>query len=427
MRFQPKEAGALIALSCSTLLLLALPLAPATVARAAGLNFTENGTPDAGWAAAGRAATAEDPTTVFGNPAGMARLDRPQVLLGVQPLFLRSSFDLDSSTSSGGGANPDATSVVVGGAYVHPLNEQWRLGTAVNSLLGGELDYGDSWAGRYYATQADLVTIEWNLASSYRVQEKVSLGAALRVVYAELTQEAAINNVLDGGADGKLKFEDDDTAVGVNLGVLYEARDDTRIGLRYRSEVDLDFRDNLRLRGVGPALAPLAGTRARIEMTLPQDLLLSVHHSLSSDVDVMLNVGWEDWSEFGRSDITLGSATRVGFTRDLSYEDTWHVALGGRYRVAPDWRVSLGFAYDSSPVDRSNRTVDLPLDRQIRLATGVQYDVNEDVTVGAAYTYIDLGDAEIRQAGGPLNGSLAGDYSPNEIHTFNVTLIWRFP
>jgi long-chain fatty acid transport protein len=57
----------------------------------------------------------------------------------------------------------------------------------------------------------------------------------------------------------------------------------------------------------------------------------------------------------------------------------------------------------------------------------VQHEVNEDVTVGAAYTYIDLGDAEIRQAGGPLNGSLAGDYSPNEIHTFNLTLIWRFP
>ncbi len=161
-------------------------------------------------------------------------------------------------------------------------------------------------------------------------------------------------------------------------------------------------------------------------MEFPQDLLLSVHHEFDERLELTMNLGWENWEEFGKSDITIQSGTSTSFTRDLDYDDTWHVAVGGRYRLDPRWRVSLGFAYDSSPVGRSDRTPDLPLDRQIRLATGVQYVVSEDVVLGASYVYVDLGDGDIRQTGGPLTGDLAGDYSPNRIHAVNVNLIWRF-
>jgi long-chain fatty acid transport protein len=85
------------------------------------------------------------------------------------------------------------------------------------------------------------------------------------------------------------------------------------------------------------------------------------------------------------------------------------------------------FAYDSSPFDHAeNRTPDLPLDRQIRYATGFQYDWNDDVTVGFAYTFLDAGNAKIDKTGGPLTGSLQGDYDKNYINIFNINVIWKF-
>jgi long-chain fatty acid transport protein len=39
----------------------------------------------------------------------------------------------------------------------------------------------------------------------------------------------------------------------------------------------------------------------------------------------------------------------------------------------------------------------LLLDRQIRIDTAIQYDWNKDVTIGAAYEYLDAGGAEIDQ------------------------------
>lgn len=101
-------------------------------------------------------------------------------------------------------------------------------------------------------------------------------------------------------------------------------------------------------------------------------------------------------------------------------------ALGGRYRFAPDWQWSLGFAFDSSPLSKSQRTPALPLDRQIRVGTGVQYALNERATIGAAYEYLNLGDADMDRDRGALSGRIQGDYATNEIHFFNATLSWKF-
>ena len=111
---------------------------------------------------------------------------------------------------------------------------------------------------------------------------------------------------------------------------------------------------------------------------------------------------------------------------DRNFDDTWHFAVGVQYQINETWLLSVGIAYDESPVSDSNRTPDMPLDRQWRYATGLQYDLSEDMTIGCAYELLDAGSAEIDQNRGPLAGEIAGDYSANYIHFFNVNLIKRF-
>jgi len=187
------------------------------------------------------------------------------------------------------------------------------------------------------------------------------------------------------------------------------------------------------LKNIGPILqgllnlSGLAGSEVDIDMTVPQAVLLSGYHQLTEHWAVMANIGWQDWSEFGKQDFTLRSTNATTFTQELDYDDTWHIALGAQYRFAERWLWSVGAAYDTSPMDDADqRTPDLPLDRQVRVGTGIQYDWNQDVTVGVAYEYMDAGEAEIDQAGGPLKGPLKGEYDPNAIHFFAVNLIWKY-
>ena len=410
----------------------------AAPAGAAGLLLYELGTPDLGTAAAGRAALAADAATAAANPAGMTRLDRSQSLAAFQGLYVNSRFDTDTA-DFGGGDGGNAGGFVPAGSlhYVHSLNPDWKLGISAGSYFGLGLDYGDSWAGRYYVTEAELLTFGVNPSVGYRVNEWLSVGGGFTIVYAELTQKAAINNSAVPGqaglGDGKLELEDDDVAYGFNLGILLEPRDDTRFGIAYRSEVDLEFKDVASLKNIGPVLqgilnlSGLAGSRVDIDMTIPQLVMVSAYHQLNDQWAVMGNIGWQEWSTFGKQDLTLSATDATTFTKDLGYDDTWHFALGAQYRFAPRWLWSVGAAYDTSPVDGDRkRTPDLPLDRQVRVGTGLQYDWNEDVTVGAAYEYLDAGDAGIDQGGGPLQGDLEGDYSTNAIHFFALNLIWKF-
>jgi long-subunit fatty acid transport protein len=85
---------------------LALSAGPAM---AAGFWLYEMGTPDLGTASAGRAASAQDAATVFGNPAGMTSLDRSQLLVGTQLVVGDIHFNRDSGTTVAGGNGGNAS------------------------------------------------------------------------------------------------------------------------------------------------------------------------------------------------------------------------------------------------------------------------------------------------------------------------------
>lgn len=423
---------------CSFLLaVLTVCLIPLS-GHAAGLWLYEQATPDMGLAAAGRAALAQDASTAALNPAGMTRLEGNQLEAGFLGLLVSAKFSADSATFAGGNGG-DAGGFVPAGSvsYVHSVNPDLKLGFTFGSYFGLGMDYGESWSGRYYIQTGDLVTMGINPNIGYRVNDWLSIGAGFSILRGELTQEVAINNNPLGigtTPDGKLKLDSNDVGYGYNLGVLVELREGTRFGLTYRSAIDLKFEDAARATNLSPGLDTLLNLilgpsrKVNMDLTVPQAVMFSAYQQLNDQWAIMGNIGWQDQSEFGKSNISLASNVSTTVTTDRNFEDTWHFALGTQYRFAPPWLLSLGFAYDESPVSTRYRTPDMPLDRQIRYATGIQYDLSEAVTLGAAYTYVDAGKAAISQsaADNPLRGELAGDYSTNHLHAFNLNVIYRF-
>jgi len=401
----------------------------------AGLWVLEMANPDIGTASAGRGATAADASVAMFNPAGMIKLDRSQLFTGIQGSWLNVEFDVDESTFGGGDGGNAGDFIPAGSlSYVHSVNPKLKLGISAASFFGLGIDYDDDWAGRYFATEASFLTLGLMPGIGYRINKWLSLGVGATLLYAKLDQKTAVNNQLTdpGVPDGEVKIDEDDVGWGVNLGTLVEPREDLRFSLTYRSEVEVEFKDVAETNGVGPnlqALLEAAGATTQkvdLEMQLPQEVLLSGYYDLSEKLALVASAGWQDWSAFGETTVTVRSSTTSSFTEDRNFKDTWHAAVGARYRFAAPWLWSVGFAYDSSPVNDKDRTVDMPLDRQIRLGTGLQYDWNENVTVGGAYAYVDLGDADIDQQGGILQGNVKGDYKTNHVHTLALNLIWRF-
>ena len=418
----PYRHGFLALFLCCTL---------STPALGAGLWLYERGTPEVGTANAGVAARAEDASTALGNPAGMTRLDTPQLMAGLQPLFLNTQFSPDSRTTTSGSSG-DADSFIPGAScfYVHPLGDRWRLGFSLASFFGLGVKYDDDWVGRYYFQESNFLTLSAAPTVAYKVNDWLSIGGGVGILFSEYYSRAAVNNL--AGSDGELKFEDQDIGVGGTLSVLVEPAKGTRLGLAYSSPVKLTFKDAPDFTGLGPEMNAiltglgLLGSELSVEITIPQTVMFSFFHEINSRWAVMGNIGWQDWSEFGQIPVSISSTTSATVTQDRNFDDTWHFALGAHYRFHPQWRVTAGIAYDTSPVSDEDRTVDMALDRTWRYSAGLIYDYSKKLTLGFAYTFLDAGNAPINQTRGPLAGTVSGEYSSNYAHIVGINASYRF-
>lgn len=397
-------------------------------AHAAGMFLYEMATPDLGAASAGRAATADTAATAFGNPAGMTRLDGSQLLLGAQAAYGITHFDKDGETTVAGGNGGNASGFAPGAAAygVLGVSPDFKLGLSLGSNFGGDLRYQSDWSGRYFSQQSELITFGAYPVAAYRINDWLSVGVGAQIVYGRLNEKVGVNDVL-GGGEGSLELGDGDVGYGGLAGVLIEPAQDTRIGLTYTSQVEFEFKDRPKTNNLGVGLERVLnrGSKVDLGLTIPNQVMLSGYHELTPKLALVGNVVWQQWSQFGKPTVEVTSTTSNRVTADLDYDDTWGFALGSRWRFAPDWLWMLGVAFDTSPQSKSNRVPALPMDQQVRVGTGAQVAINDRLTVGAAYEYLNLGDADISRSR-PLAGTLQGKYSTNEVHFFNVTLSWVF-
>lgn len=406
-------------------------LLSATQVWAGGFMLYEIGTPDAGLAAAGWAARAQDPATVATNPAGMTRLDEDQLMVGAQVLYADMEFSPNASTTVGGGDGGNPVGWFPGAStfYVHSLAPDWKLGLGMYGNFGLVMDNDDDWVGRYNIQDATMLGMTLTPALAYKVNDRLSIGAGLNAMYGDFEYEVAVNNALDATSDGQLDIGATDWGFGANLGVLYAPHPGTRLGLDYTSEIDLDFEDTPDFTNLGPllgAVLPVALGELDLSMSIPQTVMASVYHELDGRWALLGNVGWQDWSEFGKVGVEVNSSTSA--TVDRHYQDTWHAALGAQHRYSDDWLLSFGAAYDSSMVDDADRTLDAPVGETWRFSVGGQHTMQEDLDLGLAYTLVWGGDLPIDQSSGvgPFARRVAGEYESLTTHVFSANLRWRF-
>jgi long-chain fatty acid transport protein len=411
---------------CRSLLLsLLCILFTAASVQAGALWLYEEATPDMGVAGAGRQAAAQDASTSSGNPAGMTRLDSSQMAGGFMGIYPESKFKVQETDVSGGGVGNAGRFAPAGTLYyVHSLSPDLKLGLGMLSYMGAGLDYGDSWAGRYYAEKVKLTTAAINPTVGYRVNPWLSIGAGVAFVYGDISVKTAINDTSVTG-DGRLKYNATDIGYGFNGGVLFEVSPQTRVGITYISEVQLNFKDEPKYQNLGALGGLLPDSDLKVNWNIPQQVALGVYQEITQDLALVATVNWQDWSRFASAEISVRDNNTVSTTID--WKDTYHVGLGAYYRVTEPWLLMVGWAYDTSPISSAkDRSPAIPVDRQFRYAAGVQYEWDKDISLGVAYTLIDAGDCKINKEGGTLTGELKGKYDPNLIHVFNLNLVYRF-
>jgi long-chain fatty acid transport protein len=261
---------------------------------------------------------------------------------------------------------------------------------------------------------ADLVGVSVMPSIAYRVNDKLSLGAGINGMYGMFDQRVAINNAVPSLGDGRLEIDDDTWGWGGNVGVLYEPTPGTRLGLTYTSEIDLDFSGQAQFSGIGPILSALLQSRGLLDANVdvgakvPQQVMGSVYTEIDDRWALLGNVGWQDWSEFSEVEIGIDNTQDpVSLTNPLSFDDTWHVAVGAQYRASDQWKVNVGLAYDSGFQDSNDVSPLFPVNSAWRFGVGGERQASESFKWGFTTALLYGGNMDVDKRS-PLPPALGG-------------------
>jgi len=383
-----------------------------------------------GPALTGLTGRANDATSVFFSPAGITRLDRPEVVAQATFMYQESKFDVQQASFDGGDSDKDSRVFIIPAAYyVHPLDERWRLGLSLNVPSGIGHEYGKKWSGRYLSEESNLAFVATSAVLAYKFTDQVSLGGGPYMIYTDSNTKARVNNLLPEYGDGSVKLEEDGVAFGYMMGAMYELTPATRIGAVYRSSVKPDLEgtptfDNLAPEvRLGLAALDLLGTEVDVDFTVPAQAQVGVYTELSERWSLTGDLLWINMSEFGITRVSVG-AENISVRND-DFQDMWIGTAGVKYRYAAERAVSFGVLYASSPTTDSRRNIALPFDRIMSVGAGVEQPCFGFVC-HANVSYVDLGDGNVSEDGGPLLGSIDGSFSTNWALALDFQLVKRF-
>ncbi len=409
-----------------------------TTVCASGFAIIENSASGMGQAFAGAAAVAEDPSTIYFNPAGMMYLEGTQVTAGMHIIDSDADFKNKGSTNlalagvpqGGEGGNAGDTFFVPNFYYVQDFGEKYKIGIGVNAPFGLGTEYNDGWMGRYTSTKSEVKSVNINPAISFRANEKLAIGLGMNVQYIEATLKKDIYQAALGSPDGHAKMDGDSWGVGVNFGFIYELQPQTRLGVHYRSEISQTLKGKVKYKSVHPILQQGFGKinkRVEAQIDLPSTFAVSMTHQLNNKLTLLADVTFTNWSSFDELRIEGGDAFDPVDLVEEKWNDIYRYSLGMKYAYNHQWTFRTGVALDETPIDDKYRTSRIPGDDRTWLSFGASYSPNNQLTIDVGYSHLWVEDAKIDEEYALLTGSgtLRGEFDA-DVDILSAQATWKF-
>jgi long-chain fatty acid transport protein len=400
---------------CSVSLLAVL----GSTAYASGFESFETNASGLGNAYAGGAAIADDASTEFDNPAGIVRLANPEVDLGGVIIMAHGKFHEDQTSNplawGSNTANPLGTNYMPSLHFVAPLFDRLYFAFGMTVPFGYFTDYEQTSIASDWATESRIMTINLNPSFAFKINDKFSIGAGFDAQYLQAKLNRYVKVLIDTD-----EAKADDWGYGWNAGIMYQFNDATRLGLSYRSQVTHRPEGNNSEERLGMPLGIGNGLYTydiSTGITIPEVITFSAYHEFSEKIAAMATLNWTHWCKFQQLDMRFTNGfSPLGKSlpdKDMilpeSFHNTYHVALGFNYKIDEHWKLKFGTAYDQSPVDDANRTIQLPDADRIWLATGAEYTFNHYVVVNAGYAHIFIRNGSMN-FNDPVVSNIKGHY-----------------
>jgi long-chain fatty acid transport protein len=286
-------------------------------------------------------ATANNPSAIYYNPAGITQLEGQQLSIGLYAI----SAGVDYRSALGTAESDSGFQLVPQIYYVNsPKDSPFSYGVGLYAPFGLGIDYGRNTPFSTVAIDGKLAYGTLNPVVAYQVNPRLSIAGGLTLNYSDIS----IKRAVVGGATDFFEFEGNDISLGYNLGLLWQPVDEWSFGLNYRSSSKMGYHgeSTLFLPGVTPS--PIeASTTANLNF--PANIVLGASFRPTPDWNFEVGVDWTDWDSVDDT-ILRGIASGGDALFPFRYESGFMYQLGVTRYLDEGYFLSAGYIYSDNSV-----------------------------------------------------------------------------
>lgn len=371
------------------------------------------------------AATADNPSAIYYNPAGLVQLEGNNLHAGIYGIYLDPSY---KNPNTGQTFDNQLKYHAIPQFYYSYGRTNWpvTLGLGVYSPFGLGVIWPQDTGFRTIAMEGRLFSETINPVVAIKLFPWLSIGGGVMVNYGKIKLTQGLTPT---PGNDLFQFDGDGWNVGYNLGVLWHPYKKLSFGGTFHSGTTMNFHGQTET--IFPPLYPNTSphfSSANSAWKFPIKAIVGVSYRPTSKWNLEFDADYTHWSALASVNLNQSSppvfmASTIPIT--LNWESSWYFEWGATRYFDNGWHVSAGYIFNENSVPDSNYTpLVADLDRHfVSIGLGhkgknLDFDVAYQFGYGPTHT---VSGSAPSAAGQTANG----DYSFIS-HAIAVSVGWHF-
>jgi long-chain fatty acid transport protein len=310
-------------------------------------------------------ATADNPSAIYYNPAGISQLSGNNLRAGVYGIYVDPGYQ---SLAGGNTFHTDKNYHVVPQFYytLSPASTDFSFGLGLYSPFGLSSHWPQDTGFRTIATQGSISYYTINPVVAWRILTNLSVAAGLTINYADTELERGL--VWPAQNYDNFKFDGNGWGVGYNLGVLWKPHEQISMGATFRSSVEptlngsTEYYNNVPFI-FGPLMVPAFPTQtvpAHADLSLPLQAQVGISYRPTPKWNFEFDAQYNDWSALKginvHQDQGFGALIPQDVTVPLGWQSSWYYEFGATYYFDNGWHLSAGYIFNENSMPDLNYT-----------------------------------------------------------------------
>lgn len=286
-------------------------------------------------------ATADNPSALYYNPAGITQLDGQHLQFG-----LLSYLGISSRYRSPGGSRSETLQEIQPVPQLYytykPKDSDFAFGLGLYSPFGLGLQWPENTGFRTLAIEGRMQYLTANPIVAWQIHPTLSLALGPTFNYSKVKLRQGIGFL----AGDQFEFKGDDFDFGFTAGLRWQPCEQWAFGVSFRSPTTMNYHGTAEQSPYSPT------TKSSAKVDFAQTLAFGVSWRPTPAWNLEVNVDWADW---GSLDTVVFKNTASG---DIPFPLNWHSSFfyeaGATRYFANGWFASAGYFFSSNSTSERN-------------------------------------------------------------------------